>query len=120
MVLVSNVLYALAKMPFYEFYVKSLSLSDKCTTLVVELIAPASSLPDDEATLVRALAEGTARVGEPWLSGFTSVEMEDAFHQSGFRTITYFGPEEASNCYLRGRTDGSHLPGYFRMAQTAT
>lgn len=96
------------------------ALSAKGSTLVMEFIAPASSLSEDDAALVRALAEGTARVGEPWLSYFTSAEMDDALRQSGFHTTTHFGSDEACSRYLKGRTDGSRLPGYFRMTQAST
>ena len=89
-------------------------------TLVMEFIAPASSLSEDEAALVRALADGTARIGEPWLSFFTAADMDDALRQSGFHTISHFGLDEAYDRYLKGRSNGSHLPGYFRMAQAST
>jgi methyltransferase (TIGR00027 family) len=86
-------------------------------TLVLEFIAPAAGLDPEEGALVEALAAGAARVGEPWLTFFTGAEMEAALRQAGFGVVEHLGPEEASARYLRGRTDGSRLPGYFRMAK---
>ncbi len=85
--------------------------------LVVEFIAPATSLAPDEAALVNAIAAGAAKVGEPWLSYFDSEEMENLLRRQGFSAVEHLGPEEATRRYLQGRLDGSRLPGYFRMAQ---
>jgi methyltransferase (TIGR00027 family) len=90
------------------------------STLVVEFIAPASTLDGQEADLVRALAAGATRVGEPWLSYFTADDMEQLLRVAGFSSIVRFGPEQAFDRYLRGRTDGSRLPGYFRMIKATT
>ena len=86
-------------------------------TLVFEFIPPAASLDPEDGALVKALAAGTARVGEPWLSFFTAEEMEGALREAGFGAVVHLGPEQATARYLGGRTDGSHLPGYFRMAK---
>jgi O-methyltransferase involved in polyketide biosynthesis len=88
--------------------------------LVLEFIAPASALIPEDGALVNALAAGTARVGEPWLSYFDQAEMEAILRRAGFSSVAHFGPEEAHERYLRGRTDGSRLPGYFRMAKGTT
>lgn len=85
--------------------------------LVLEFIAPASVLSPEEGALVNALAAGTARVGEPWLSFFEANEMDAILRQAGFSSVVHFGPKEAQERYLRGRTDGSRLPAYFRMAK---
>jgi methyltransferase (TIGR00027 family) len=88
--------------------------------LVVEFIAPAATLHPQEADLVVALAAGAARVGEPWLSYFTAEDMERLLRAAGFSSVVKFGPEQAFDRYLRGRTDGSRLPGYFRMIKATT
>ena len=87
------------------------------STLVMEFIAPPRTLTDEEAALVNSLAEASAKLGEPWLSFFTSEDMQAALTQAGFRSVEHFGPAEAFDRYLRGRTDGARLPGYFRMAK---
>jgi methyltransferase (TIGR00027 family) len=88
--------------------------------LVVEFIAPASSLGAEEGALVDALAAGTARVGEPWLSFFEPADMEAVLRRAGFSSVVHFGPREATERYLRGRTDDLRLPAYFRMAKATT
>jgi O-methyltransferase involved in polyketide biosynthesis len=87
------------------------------STLVMEFIAPLRTLTDEEAALVNSLAEASAKLGEPWLSFFTSEDRQAALTQAGFRAVEHFGPAETFARYLRGRTDGARLPGYFRMAK---
>jgi methyltransferase (TIGR00027 family) len=96
------------------------ALSTAESTLVMEFLAPPRTLNDEEAALVNSLAEASAKVGEPWLSFFTSDDMQDALTQAGFKSVEHFGPAEAFDRYLRGRTDGARLPGYFRMAKATT
>jgi methyltransferase (TIGR00027 family) len=88
--------------------------------LVVQFIAPASMLGAEEGALVATLAGNSAKLGEPWLSFFKPAEMEAVLRQAGFSSVEHFGPEEAHERYLRGRTDGSRVPGYFRMAKATT
>jgi methyltransferase (TIGR00027 family) len=96
------------------------NISTAGSTLVTGFIAPASSLSaEDGALLAASMATGT-RVGEPWLSFFTSEEMGELLVQFGFSSVEHFGPEKASARYLLGRTDGSRLPAHFRMAKATT
>jgi len=90
------------------------------TTLVLEFIAPPDTLNDEDAAHVRSEAEAVAKLGEPWLSFFTSDDMQHALTQAGFTSVEHFGPAEAFDRYLRGRTDGARLPGHFRMAKATT
>ena len=87
---------------------------------MLEFIAPASTLSPEEGALVTTLTANSAKLGEPWLSFFERPEMEGILRQAGFSSVVHFGPEEAFDRYLRGRTDGSRLPGYFRMVKAAT
>jgi methyltransferase (TIGR00027 family) len=96
------------------------ALSAAESTLVMEFLAPPWTLDDKDAALAYSLAEASAKVGEPWLSFFTSDDMQDVLAQAGFRSVQHFGPAEAFDRYLRGRTDGARLPGYFRMAKATT
>ena len=96
------------------------AISTAGTTLVIGFIAPASSLSDDDAPALIESVEVAARVGEPWLSFFTSTEMQEQLIQAGFSSVEHFGPEKASARYLLGRTDGSRLPAHFRMAKATT
>ena len=87
------------------------------SALVLEFIAPAASLAPEEGALVEALAAGAAGLGEPWMCYFTADEMEQALRGAGFGSVAHLGPEAAYDRYLRGRTDGLRLPGYFHMAK---
>jgi hypothetical protein len=49
------------------------------------------------------------------LSYYEPVEMEHQLRVAGFGNIVQFGPEEATERYLRGRSDALQLPVYFRM-----
>jgi O-methyltransferase involved in polyketide biosynthesis len=88
--------------------------------LVIQFIAPASSLNAEEGAIVSTLSASAATVGEPWLSFFEPAEIEALLLRAGFSSFIHFGPEEAFETYLRGRTDGSRLRAYFRMAGAAT
>jgi O-methyltransferase involved in polyketide biosynthesis len=83
--------------------------------IVFQFIVPAATLAGEDRALVEALAVLAAGVGEPWLSTFAPNEMETHIKQMGFRSIRQFGPEQASDRYLHGRTDGLRLPSYFHM-----
>src|SRR5262245_10873494 len=71
------------------------ALSTVESTLVMEFLAPPWTLIDEDATLTNSLAEASAKVGEPWLSFFTSEDMHDALTLVGFTAIEHFGPAEA-------------------------
>jgi methyltransferase (TIGR00027 family) len=90
------------------------------STLVLEFIAPPGTLNDEDAAYVRSQAETTAKLGEPWLSFFTSEDMHEVLTQAGFASVEHFGPAEAFDRYLRGRTDGARLHGAWRMAKATT
>jgi methyltransferase (TIGR00027 family) len=96
------------------------SLSVNRSTLVSQFIPPASALSEGDGQLVTTLAATSAHSGEPWLSYFTSTEMEDVLREAGFTAVTHFGLEAAYDRYLRGRSDGLRLPGYFRMVTATT
>ena len=68
-----------------------------------------------ESSLVITLADSAAAAGEPWLSYFKPDEMEAHLRQVGFGEIYHFGPEQAHERYLAGRTDGLRVPAYFHM-----
>lgn len=93
------------------------SVSARGSEVVVQFIAPASSLDAEEAAVVATLAGNAANVGEPYLSFFTPADMEAVLRDAGFTVAEHFGPEEAYVRYLRDRQDGSRVPAYFRMAK---
>ena len=74
---------------------------------------PPTTLTSDEAALVAGQAERYK--GEPWLSYFEPLEMERHLRDAGFRGIVHFGDQEATERYLRGRSDGLRLPAHFHM-----
>lgn len=90
------------------------------STLVLQFIAPPDTLNDEDAAHVRSETEAVAKLGEPWLSFFTSEDMQEALTRAGFASVQHFGPAEAFDRYLRGRMDGARLPGMFRMAKATT
>jgi methyltransferase (TIGR00027 family) len=86
-------------------------------TLAVEFIAPPEMLASEDGAIVNAIAEGTAAMGEPWLSYFSFDEMEAVLRGCGFTTLERFGAVEAVTRYALRRS--TPIPGYFRMI-TAT
>jgi methyltransferase (TIGR00027 family) len=90
------------------------------STVVLEFIAPPRHVDHRGAGLLTSSAEGAAKVGEPFISFFTADDMQHALTQAGFTSVEHFGPAEAFDRYLRGRTDGARLPGHFRMAKATT
>ena len=83
--------------------------------IVFQFVVPAATLTPSESPLVMALADSAAAAGEPWLSYFEPDEMEAHLRQVGFGKIYHFGPEQAHERYLAGRTDGLRVPAYFHM-----
>jgi methyltransferase (TIGR00027 family) len=83
--------------------------------IVFQFIVPAATLVGEERDLVEALAARSAAVGEPWLSSFTPEELEVHLKQVGFKEVIHFGPHNATERYLTGRSDQLRLPGYFHM-----
>lgn len=83
--------------------------------IVFQFVVPAATLASEEGSLVKTLAALAAAAGEPWLSFFAPDEMETHLKQMGFAKIHHFGPEQATERYLLGRTDGLRLPAYFHM-----
>jgi methyltransferase (TIGR00027 family) len=83
--------------------------------IVFQFIVPAATLASEEGSPVKTLAALAAAAGEPWLSFFEPDEMETHLKRMGFTKIHHFGPQQASERYLLGRTDGLRLPAYFHM-----
>jgi hypothetical protein len=84
----------------------------------MQFIMPPESLADDDAAVLRALADASAKVGEPFFSFFQPEYLAKELQRLGFCAVTHFGPEEAAATYLAGRTDGMRLPAYFRMIRS--
>ena len=93
------------------------TISSAPVTLVLEFVRSPTELNREDAEAVRATAEGTARVGEPWLTFFGLNEMEEALRDSGFGAIRHFDPATAHARYLHDRTDGATLPGFARLTR---
>jgi methyltransferase (TIGR00027 family) len=89
-------------------------------SIALTFIAPPSTLEGEDADVLRRTMAGAARVGEPWVSFFTPPEMTALLKDAGFRAISCFGPRDAHERYLAGRTDGLRLPGYWGMATAST
>ena len=87
--------------------------------LVFQFVVPPATLARNEAALVTAFAERNGAAGEPWLSYFEPAEMERHLLVAGFGRVVHFGPEEATERYLRGRGDGLCMPAYFHMIKAS-
>jgi methyltransferase (TIGR00027 family) len=61
--------------------------------------------PKDSKRKESKAAERAAQHGEPWLTYFTSNEMEGLLRASGFSSVTFLSPETAAALYYRGRSD---------------
>jgi methyltransferase (TIGR00027 family) len=88
--------------------------------LVLDFVIPASALDAEEAATVATLAANSAKFGEPPLSFFEPAEMEALLRRAGFASVAHFGPAEARERYLRGRTDGSRMLNSYRLAKATT
>jgi methyltransferase (TIGR00027 family) len=93
------------------------ALAARESEIVVQFIAPPSTIPEGDAAIANVLGEGSARAGEPWLSYFTPTDMEKIFRQAGCKGLEHFGAAEATSRYLQGRTDGSRVATYFGMVK---
>jgi methyltransferase (TIGR00027 family) len=87
--------------------------------LVFQFVMPPATLAGDEAALVTAFAERNGAAGEPWLSYFEPAEMERNLLVAGFSRVVHFGAAEATERYLRGRSDGLCMPAYFHMIKAS-
>jgi methyltransferase (TIGR00027 family) len=87
--------------------------------LVFQFVVPPATLARNEAALVTAFAERNGAAGEPWLSYFEPAEMECHLLVAGFSRVVHFGPEEATERYLRGRGDGLCMPAYFHIIKAS-
>ncbi|HST63105.1 MAG TPA: class I SAM-dependent methyltransferase [Longimicrobium sp.] len=63
------------------------------------------------AAVTSTLAEGSASVGEPWVSYFTPDEVEAMLRSLGFSDTSFLSREEAERRYYANRTDGFVVPG---------
>jgi methyltransferase (TIGR00027 family) len=97
------------------------TLRDVATTMapgseiVLQYVVPPAMLASDEAAFVEAMAERSRLAGEPFVSFYEPAEMERHLRDANFGGVVHFGPKEAADRYLRGRSDGLLLPAYFRM-----
>lgn len=85
--------------------------------LVVQFQAPPESLDAEGGALLRELGAKAAELGEPFLSYHTPEEMESLLRRIGFSRTERFGVQEATDRYLRGRTDSLHLPSLFSIVK---
>jgi methyltransferase (TIGR00027 family) len=83
--------------------------------IAFQFVVPPATLAGDERALVTELAAQSATIGEPWLSFFEPEELEAHLKRIGFGKVLHFGPQQAAERYLLGRSDGLSLPAYFRM-----
>jgi methyltransferase (TIGR00027 family) len=90
-------------------------LSAPGSEIVFQFVVPAGTLAGEERSLVTTLADQAAAVGEPWLSFFKPGDMEAHLRQMGYGKVIHFGPLQATERYLLGRTDGLRPPAYFHM-----
>jgi len=66
--------------------------------------------PNPDPAAAAKLAEGSASVGEPWISYFTPEELEAMLRSLGFSDASFLSREEAERRYYANRTDGFPVP----------
>jgi methyltransferase (TIGR00027 family) len=64
----------------------------------------------DPASGAAKLAEGSASIGEPWISYFTPEEIGALLRSLGFSEVSFLSREEAERRYFANRTDGFTAP----------
>lgn len=64
----------------------------------------------DPASPASRLAQGSASIGEPWISFFTPEEVEAMLRSLGFSDASFLSREEAERRYYANRTDGFTPP----------
>ena len=88
--------------------------------MVIQHVAPLATFAGNEAALVQGLAERASASHEPWFSFYEPARMERILLDAGFGDTVHSGTEEATERYLRSRTDGLRLPAYFQMIKART
>jgi methyltransferase (TIGR00027 family) len=66
--------------------------------------------PNPDPAAAAKLAEGSASVGEPWISYFTPEELGAMLRSLGFSDASFLSREEAERRYYANRTDGFPVP----------
>lgn len=75
------------------------------TKIVLTYNQPLSALSGMGAQTEGALRPMVAGMGEPIITRFLPMEIEDLVRSEGFGDVTHFGPEEAVQTYFPGRAD---------------
>ena len=62
---------------------------------------------DAEDPMQKARAQ-VASLGEPWVSGFDPLRLQQQVHRTGLEIVENLGPEELGTRYCAARSDGLH------------
>ena len=85
------------------------------TRIVLTYNQPRSASTGIASQVEQAILPLVASMGEPVITTFTPLEIEELLRVEGFGEVTHFGPDEALQTYYRGRRD-VHFAGAQRIA----
>jgi methyltransferase (TIGR00027 family) len=80
------------------------------TQISIAVVLPDPALPEQERKFASLAAEGSAAVGEPWLSRFDPADMAAHLAELGYKDCFHLAPREAQDRYFAGRRDGLRAP----------
>jgi methyltransferase (TIGR00027 family) len=83
--------------------------------VVLDFMLDDASLDEDKRESVRKASQYVASIGEPWLTRYSPEDLERTLHDIGFREVTYFSNEHATERYLKDRSDGLSLDPLIQM-----
>jgi methyltransferase (TIGR00027 family) len=83
--------------------------------VVLDFMLDDASLDEDKRESVRKASQYVASISEPWLTRHSPEELERILHEIGFREVTYFSNELATERYLKDRSDGLSLDPLIQM-----
>jgi methyltransferase (TIGR00027 family) len=92
--------------PAIDAVLKTIASFPARSELVLTFARPPA--PDDVGAT--AFAEGAARLGEPWISYFTTGTLESLLRERGFSEVWFLSREEAEHRYYTGRRDDLRPP----------
>lgn len=94
------------------------SLATVCapgSRVVFDYIQPKSRMSPADLQLFEKVDRGGTRRGEPMQTLLDSDEVAGMLHSAGFRVVEDLSASEARRRYLRHRSDGLDIPGFFRL-----
>ena len=85
---------------------RQISTSAPSSQLIFDFVVDDSELDEDGRKDVATISMYAEKAQEPWLSRYSSRQLQDILRQDGFNEVFYFSHELASARYLKDRSDG--------------